>query len=229
MPSGTTRWLPYPREQDGPGGAGPAGATGVTGPTGPTGAPGTATKTGPAGPFGSTGPTGPTGPPGTSSNTGPTGSVTGAYGYAAGQSDTVILQDGTVTFDLGATPFPNAGFASVPVPGGSAFVVATAGVYEFVFFVAGTHSSQATTPLCFAIYIGGTVANVGGTPFEFRGTLNPTLAQTCNGRGILNLAMGDIVTLHNRTNTVTDPVVVASAPVGVDASPNRTLSLKRLA
>ena len=156
-----------------------------------------------------------------------------AYGYAVGQSDSisgvVIAADSDVTFDLGALVFPHAGFTSVPAPSGSQFVLATSGVYEFDFFVAGTHAAQATTPLVFALYRNGAVAAVGGNAFEFRGTLNPTLAQTCVGHGIIQLTAGDVITLHNRTNTVTDFVTVTSAPTGVDASPNRTLALKRIA
>lgn len=80
--------------------------------------------------------------------TGATGSgVTPAYGAAYGASSTVIGADSDVVFDLGATPYPNSGFTSVPAPGGSAFVVATTGDYEFDFYVTGTHSAMATTPL----------------------------------------------------------------------------------
>ena len=203
---------PFPRN---------AGATGPTGPTGPSGGP-----TGPTGPGGSTGPNGVTGVTGVTGATGPSVGAFSVYGMAVGQSDTVIGADSTVPFDLGATPFPNAGFTSVPAPAGTDFVIATPGVYEYNFFVAGTHAAQATTPLVFAIYKNGVTA---GQAHEYRGALNPTIAQTVSGQGILTLASGDVVTLHNRTNTVTDAVTVTSAPSGVDASVNRKLSLKRIA
>jgi len=197
-----------------------AGATGPTGPTGPSGGP-----TGPTGPGGSTGPNGVTGVTGATGATGPGGTLS-AFGMAVGQSDAVIGADSAVVFDLGATPFPNAGFTSVPAPGGTTFVVAATGTYEFDFFVAGTHAAQATTPLVFAIYRNGATA---GQAFEFRGALNPTIFQTVVGHGILTLTAGDAITLHNRTNTVTDAVTVTSAPSGVDASTNRMLSLVRIA
>jgi hypothetical protein len=195
-----------------------AGATGPTGPTGPSGGP-----TGPTGPGGSTGPNGVTGVTGA---TGPSIGAFSVYGMAIGQSGVDIGADSAVSFDLGATPFPNAGFTSVPAPAGTDFVIATPGVYEFDFFVTGTHTNQATTPLVFAIYKNGVTA---GQAFEYRGALNPTIFQTVVGHGILTLASGDVITLHNRTNTTVDAVTVTSAPTGVDASTNRMLSLKRIA
>ena len=214
---------------------GTAGATGNTGATGATGLSITgatgASITGPTGPTGATGPIGTTGATGSVGTTGATGAANGliAYGYAVGQSDAVIGADSDVVFDLGATPFPNAGFTSVPAPAGTAFVVASAGVYQFDFYVSGLPSTN--VPLEFALYVNGAIASAGGPAYEFRS--NTTASATDNltviGHGLILLNAGDVITLHNRTNTVTDTVTVTSVPPGGEAGPNRTLALERIA
>ena len=231
-PTGTTG----PTGNTGPTGA--SGVTGSTGPTGPTGstgstgAGGAATNTGATGATGPTGSTGATGPAGAASNTGATGpagggGVTPAFGVAYGASSTVIGADSAVTFDLGATPYPNTGFTSVPSPGGSAFGVATSGDYEFDFYVNGTHPAEATVPLVFELYVNGSTVSRN---YQFTGALNPTLQQTVVGHGIIALTAGQSVTLHNRTNTVTDAVTVTNpAATGSDAgSCNRMFALNRI-
>jgi len=219
MLHGQRHGIPFPAEV--PGGAGGAGGGG----TGTTGATGSSGATGAGGTTGTTGTTGATGAAG--------GGPTPAYGVAYGASATVLGADAAVTFDLGASPYPNAGFTSVPAPGGSAFVVAATGDYEFDFYVTGTHAAMATVPLVMAVFINGaattgTTGNPTGT--EFVGALNPTLQQTVVGHGILHLVAGQSVTLHNRTNTVTDTVTVTNpAATGADAgSYNRMFSLNRI-
>jgi hypothetical protein len=180
---------------------------------------------------GATGATGPAGAAGAAGATGATGSGGGgatAYGVAYGASSTSIGADADVVFDLGATPYPNSGFTSVPAPAGTAFVVATTGDYEFDFYVTGTHSAQATVPLVFELYVNG--ASVARN-YQFVGALNPTLQQSVVGHGIIHLSATDSVTLHNRTNTVTDAITVTNpAAGGSDAgSCNRMLSLVLLA
>lgn len=217
------------------GATGAAGSTGVTGAQGIQGVIGT---TGTTGTQGIQGATGAQGIQGIQGATGAAGSGLSAYGYAVGQSDTVIGADANVVFDLGATPFPNTGFTSVPTAGGTdagnanAFIVATTGAYEFDFYVAGNHASGATVPLEFALWRNGAVASVGGNAFEFRSNQQATWAtgdiQVVIGHGIIQLTAGDVIQLHNRTNTVTDTVTVTSVPTGGDASPNRTLTLKRI-
>lgn len=165
----------------------------------------------------------------TGSTSGSSGSL--VYGYAAGQSTTVIGANADVVFDLGATPFPNAGFTSVPSPGGTSFVVGTTGDYEFDFYVLGTHAAGATTPLQFALWRNGAVASVGGNAFEFSSNEQggATDVQLCTGHGFIHLTAADVITLHNRTNTITDTVSVTSIGGGVGAGrPNRTLSLQML-
>ena len=155
----------------------------------------------------------------------------GAYGYAVGQSDAVIGANADVVFDLGATPFPNAGFTSVPAPAGTSFVIASAGVYQFDFYVSGLPSTN--VPLEFQLYVNGISPNAthGGPAYEFRS--NTTASATDNltviGHGLILLAAGDVITLHNRTNTVTDTVTVTSVPPGGEAGPNRTLALEKIA
>ena len=209
------------------------GGIGITGATGATGTTGIIGLTGATGTAGAIGETGPAGPPGATG-----GSGISASGYAVGQSDATIGADANVVFDLGATQFPNIGFTSVPTAGGSdarnanAFVIATTGVYEFDFYVAGNHTSGATIPLEFALWRNGAVASVGGNAFEFRSNQQATWAvgdtQVVVGHGIIQLTAEDIIQLHNRTNLTTDTVTVTSIPTGGEASPNRTLLLKKI-
>lgn len=205
------------------GNTGPTGTTGPTGNTGPTGASGVTGSTGPTGPTGSTGSTGAGGATGPAGG----GGVTPAFGVAYGASSTVIGADSAVTFDLGATPYPNTGFTSVPSPGGSAFVVATSGDYEFDFYVNGTHPAETTVPLVFELYVNGSTVSRN---YQFTGALNPTLQQTVVGHGIIALTAGQSVTLHNRTNTVNDAVTVTNpVATGSDAgSCNRMFALNRI-
>lgn len=129
-------------------------------------------------------------------------------------------------FDLGATVFPNAGFTSVPAPGGTTFVVATAGAYEYDFYVAGLPSTN--VPLEFVIAVNGVIQ---GPQHEFRSDFDSTGTdqRVIRGQGIILLAAADAVTLRNRTNIVTDTVTVTSVPQGAgEAGANRTLTLKKL-
>jgi len=149
-----------------------------------------------------------------------------AYGHAVGQSDNVIGADALVGYDLGATVFPNAGFTSVPAPGGgTSFVVATSGAYEYDFYIAGLPASN--VPLEFVLQIG---AVMQGPAHEFRSetTATATDVLVCRGQGIIQLTAGDSVAVRNRTNTVTDTVTQASVPLGGEAGANRTFTLKKL-
>jgi hypothetical protein len=219
----------------GAGSIGPTGPTGSpgsasTGPTGPTGA-GTAGSTGATGSAGAAGSTGPTGPTGAGS-TGPTGSTgaaggsgLAAYGYAVAQATTIIGAGAAVVFDLGATPFPNTGFTSVPAPGGTTFVVATSGAYEYDFYVVGVPSTGSA--LEFAIAIGGVAQ---GPAHEFRSNFSATAGDVLvvRGEGIIQLTAGQAITLLNRTLIGSDTVSVTSLPPGGEAGANATLTLKLL-
>jgi hypothetical protein len=131
--------------------------------------------------------------------------------------------DVDVPFDLGATPFPNVGFFSVPAPGGTDFTVLTAGSYEFGYYVVGVPQTPTST-LQFVLYVNGAPA---GAAYEFRSNRSSGGADTLIvvGQGLIELQAGDIVTLHNRTNSGGDSVGVTNSPTGV----NRSLSLKRIA
>jgi hypothetical protein len=154
-----------------------------------------------------------------------------AYGYAVNSSTTVIGANADVVFSLGATPFPNAGFTSVPAPGGTAFVVASTGTYEFDFIVTGTHAAGATTPIQMSLYQNGAVpANAPAFAFSSNLQGGATDVQVCHGHGIIALTAADSITLHNLTNTVTDAVSVTSIGGGVGAARvNCSLKLMRIA
>lgn len=212
----------------GPTGAtGATGSTGVTGPTGVTGSTGATGVTGPTGVTGSTGTIGNTGATGTA---GTTGSGFSAYGYAVGQSDTVIGADADVVFDLGATVFPNVGFTSVPAPAGTTFVIAQTGVYEYDFYVAGDAASTGSS-LQFSIYVNAAEPAEGAaSAYKYRSNFSSTATDIllCTGSGLITLTAGDTVTLHNKTLSDTDAVTVTSVPAGGEAGPNRTLMLRKI-
>ena len=109
--------------------------------------------------------------------------------------------------------------------------MAAAGVYEFHFYVSGLPSTG--VPVVFAIYINGAIASAGGNGYEFRSntTAVGTDVLTVIGHGLIQLAAGNSVTLHNRTNTTTDTVTVTSVPPGPsgEAGPNRTFQLMKIA
>lgn len=208
---------------------GPTGATGSTGVTGNTGVTGSG-ATGPTGATGSTGNTGTTGSTGATGTAGSTGAGLTAYGYAVGQSTDTIGANSDVVFDLGGTVFPNAGFTSVPAPAGTTFVVAQTGVYEYYFYVAGDPVAPGSS-LQFSIYINGTEPAEGAaSAYKYRSNFSSTATDilVCIGSGLVTLTAGDTVTLHNKTLSDTDPVSITSVPVGGEAGPNRTLSLKKI-
>ena len=221
------------RGATGPAGVtGPTGVTGSTGITGPTGATGATGATGGTGVTGATGPTGSTGATGVTGATGGDGAGLSAFGYAVGQSTTVIGADTDVVFDLGAAVFPNQGFTSVPGAAGTTFVVATggAGVYEYDFYVAGDPATTGSS-LQFSIYINGVAPAEGAaSAYKYRSNFSSTASDilTCIGSGLVTLTAGDTVTLHNKTLSDTDSVSVTSVPAGGEAGPNRTLMLKKI-
>jgi hypothetical protein len=143
-----------------------------------------------------------------------------------------FLPNSPITFDLGATTFPNTGFTSVPAPGGgSAFVVATAGDYEFDFYVTGTSGGMATEPITIEIYAGSAPNGASvGRNYQFVGALNPTLQQTCVGHGIISLSVGQYVSIWNRSNSGTNNLIVTNpAASGNDAGGcNRMFALNRI-
>lgn len=176
---------------------------------------------------GSTGPTGPTGPTGSTGPTGP-GSGDPVYGYAVADANQTIPPNTDVTFNLGGIP-PNVGLTP-PAPGGTAFVVLTAGDYEYNFYVAGFDAPFGTmNPLVFTIFLNGVSA---GVPHTFRSNQQASAADSkvCRGQGILSIAAGTSVTLRN---TNEDTVTLTAMTFGdgesaVIPTANATLSLKKL-
>lgn len=211
---------------------GEEGKRGRRGPRGHDGDPGTTGPTGPAGgPTGSTGPTGPTGPTGAIGATG-LSDVQGlaAYGHAVADSSQTTEADDDVIFNLGGTPFPNAGI-TVPAPGGQAFVVLSDGDYEYDFYVAGHNlNTPTTTALEFAIALNGVSQ---GPAHEFQSnqavaTATADDVMVVRGQGIISLVAGDVVTLRNRTGAGTEDVTTLASAPGGDVCANITLSLKKL-
>lgn len=224
-PTGASTGLTGPTGPTGSLGAtgvtGSTGPTGLTGPTGFTGSTGATGATGPTGPANATGPTGPDGPLGP---TGPAGPATEAvYGFAVGQNTITVAPNDDVTFDLGGTPFPNAGLI-VPVPGASPFVILADGIYEYNFYIAGV-SSTVPAALQFALTVNGVSQ---GPAHEFSGDFSSDFS-TVRGQGIITLAGASVVQIRNRTLAGTAAVSIGT-PGGdpTDAAANRTLSLVAL-
>jgi hypothetical protein len=181
-------------------------------------------KRGKRGHDGSTGPTGPTGA------TGPSGlDVEPVYGYAVADSLQTVNPNTDVVFNLGGTPFPSAGLTP-PAPGGTTFVVLTAGDYEYNFYVAGSNF-QLFNPLVFEIFLNGSGQ---GPAHRFRSNLQPVDPsqadlKVCRGQGILSIGAGSLVTLRNANIDVVtlQPQVQGDSELGITTA-NATLSLKKL-
>ena len=147
-----------------------------------------------------------------------------AYGYAVGQDTTTGLAGGYIDFDL-VTVVNNAGFTSVPGAGGTTFVIATAGVYEYSFYVAADDAAATTVALELAITVNGGPPAPANT---FRSGLGGADAypMVCIGSGLITLAAADTVSLQNITNASITPINFTNAPAGGVAGANRTLMLK---
>ena len=157
-----------------------------------------------------------------------------AYGCAVGQSATTVAGGAAVVFDLGATPYPNAGFSSVPAPGGTTFTVGSSGVYEFDFHVAGTDGAGTTQSLQFGVWRNGALpSGLGGAQaYIFQSGIGAATGATmiCSGKGLIQLTAADTITLVNMTNGSATTVTFASPQTGVTvAGATRSLMLKRIA
>lgn len=150
-----------------------------------------------------------------------------AYGYAVGQDTTTIAAGSQIRFDLG-TVVHNAGFIDVPGLGGTSFIISTAGVYEYSFYVAAQTAAATTVALEIAL-----IVNVlGGVPQNtFRSGLGgaDTDPLVCVGSGLITLAAADFVSLQNITNSSGTAIDFTTAPAGGVAGANRTLTLKLIA
>ena len=148
-----------------------------------------------------------------------------AYGYAVGQNLSGTPAGLLVDFDLG-TVVNNTGFTSVPLPLGTTFVIATAGVYEYNFYIAASNAAATTLPVEIGLVVNGAGAVA---PNIFRSALGGADVDpmVCIGSGLVTLAAADTVTLQNLTDGGgTDITYTQLASPGSVAGANRTLSLK---
>jgi hypothetical protein len=150
-----------------------------------------------------------------------------AYGYTVGQSTITVAAGALFTFDLG-TVVSNAGFTSVPAPAGSSYVIATAGVYEYSFYVAAEDGAGTTQALEIALVVNA-AAGVAENIFRSGLAANATDPMVCVGRGLIALAAADVVSLQNITNSSTTPLSLTNVPAGGVAGANCTLSLRLIA
>ena len=188
-----------PSGPSGPTGA--TGATGATGPAGPTGATGAAGATGAIGANGATGPQGPPGPQGAPGQPN--------YGEVYNLVSQVVLIEAPVTFDSNG---PLVGFTHVA--GTSSITVLTAGTYVVNFSVSALQPSQ------FALFDNG--APIAGTTFgSGAGT------QQNNGRAMVTLAAGDVLTLVNHTSAAA--VILQTLAGGTQPNVNASLIIQQLA
>ncbi|MFZ5953476.1 MAG: hypothetical protein ACOYT8_00070 [Candidatus Dependentiae bacterium] len=190
--TGDTGFTGFTGPQGALGALGAAGDTGNTGPTGLTGATG---FTGPQGPIGATGNTGAsgigsTGITGITGNTGPTGlnAVDAAFAYVFFTGLTSVTGGDPVTLAQSASvPFNNQGPISsiIHTADSTDIEIVNGGIYEILFTVATSGNS------IFGVVVNGViVATRYNTGLD---TVNPPN----NGRIIISLNPGDIVTLRN--------------------------------
>lgn len=191
---------------------GPMGTTGVTGPTGPIGLTGLTGPTGPIGLTGVTGPTGLIGPTGATGPIGPTGIVPSIdFAYVYNLTAQTVAVEADVLFDTNG--LISAGF--VHVAGTANIVAILPGTFEATFSVVGTSPNQ------FALFVNGVL--VPGSIYPCA-AIEATVTNV--GFAILNLAVGDILTLRNHTSS--DPIVLGTLVGGTATNINASLFIKRL-
>lgn len=187
---------------------GPTGPTGPTGATGPAGGP-----PGPTGPTGSTGPQGdqgPEGPEGPQGVTGPAGSGLASYGYIYNLSAQTVAAGTAVTFDS-VGPLSGITFTV----GDSGFTVTNTGIYAINFSLVGQYPNQ------FSIYINGASEPSSIYGSGFSGT------QPSNGRTILSLMAGTVLTLVNSGSNQAIPLMTQVG--GTLANVNAAVLIEQIA
>ena len=198
-----------------PGAIGPQGPIGLTGATGPAGSgtQGPIGLTGATGPIGLTGATGPigltgaTGPIGLTGATGPGGSS--AYGYVYNQSAQFIPVGSDIGFDSNGVITAGVTHAL----GNTVVSVTTAGNYLVTFSVSPVQAAQ------FSLVVNGN---------QIAGTVYGTVAgnQQENGKVILTLSAGDILTMRNTGST--GAINLQTNTGGSQASVNAAITLEKL-
>lgn len=187
--------------------AGAQGATGAAGNTGPEGAAGATGATGAAGAEGATGPTGPQGIQGEQGSDAPQGLA--AYGYVFSTTNQVVAIGADVQFSDNGTMVGGLSHA----PGTSQLTVGTGGDYKVEFSVSAVEPNQ------FAVFVNGAPAP-GGVYGSGAGT------QQNEGRLILSLAAGDVVTLQNYQSA--SAVSLQTLAGGTQTNVNASLLVERL-
>jgi hypothetical protein len=91
------------------------------------------------------------------------------------------------------------------------------GVYEFSFFVAGSHSSKTPIRVYFAI---------NGTTIPQRRFTSEL--QVCNGSGIITCVKGDVLALYNDTLNSEDTPVLEPVNRSVDSDCSSLLIVKKI-
>jgi hypothetical protein len=218
---------------------GPQGVPGIsngTGPTGPIGPVGPIGATGPQGPIGITGPAGPqgfTGPTGNAGFVGPTGAVgpigitgatgapgavgaTGPIGPASELDQFGYVYNQAAQLVEGDTTFDSNGILSSGIthtPGSSQIVINSAGLYQITFTVSAVNANQ------FALFLNG--APIPGAVYgSGAGT------QQNSGQVIVNMAVGDVITLTNHTSPI--PVTLQTLAGGTQTNVNASVLLEKI-
>ena len=152
-----------------------------------------------------------------------------AYGYSFGEGANAIPGGTYITFDQG-TVVNNSGFTSVPgPPTGSSYIIKTAGVYEYSFYVLASDGAGTTQPLEIALVSTSINFAVAIPPNTFRSALAAADGDgmVCRGSGFVTLTVGDLVSLQNITNS--SGTSINLLPAGGGGGANRTFLLQRVA
>jgi len=149
------------------------------------------------------------------------------YGTAIGEDTSTTAAGAFIVFDIGGSIFPNSGFNSVPAAGGTSFSAATAGRYEFDFYVAANSGAGITEVLELAIDING----VTTAQRTFRSSLATSNGadMICTGTGYIDLHINDVVSLRNVTNSSTTDIHYTNSPVNGVPGVNRSFTLQQFA
>jgi hypothetical protein len=159
--------------------------------------------TGPAGPDGLVGPAGPRGATGATGAAGATD-----YGYVYNLGAQVVPIESDVTFDSNGLL---CGF--VHLVNSPEIQVTVAGIYLVSFSVSGVEPSQFSLMVDGAAVPGGTYGSGAGT-------------QQNNGQAIVQLGVGDILTLRNHSSAAAVALQILAG--GTETNVNASLSFEQI-
>lgn len=149
------------------------------------------------------------------------------YGYTIGTDNSTTAAGALVAYSLGASTF-NVGFTSAPSAGGTSFVIATNGVYEFYFYLSASDAAGTSSVIQIGIDVNGSIPSAA---YIFRSALatGASAEMVCTGKGLIHLAATNTVSLRNVSGNSSAILTYSSTPSGGVAGANRVFLVRRIA